>query len=183
MSTHRYPASSLYADHLRGAFGLAMTGGPLLLLDVASPVGLVLASLAALFVWFELRTGLRQMSSIEVSPEAITLRGPIGRRLAWAHLDRLRLAYYAPRRARSEGWLQLTLRGAGGPIRVDSTIEGFDHVLQRAVAAAAARDLVLDPTTQANLATLGLGGESAQDADLMHAPSRGARSGSARAIS
>jgi hypothetical protein len=69
----------------------------------------------------------------------------------------MRLAYYAPRRAQQDGWLQLTLRGRSGPaIRVDSTLDGFDDVLRRATGAAARNELSLDPATQANLAALGL---------------------------
>jgi hypothetical protein len=69
----------------------------------------------------------------------------------------MQLAYYAPRRARQDGWLQLTLRGPSGPaIRVDSTLDGFDDVLRRATGAAARNELPLDPATEANLAALGL---------------------------
>jgi len=53
--------------------------------------------------------------------------------------------------------LQLTLQGTSGrPIRIESTLEGFDQVLRRALAAVGHRELTLDPTTTANLAALGL---------------------------
>ena len=48
MSQHRYPMATLYADYGRVAFGLAATLGPLLLLDLARPVAMLLAALAAL---------------------------------------------------------------------------------------------------------------------------------------
>lgn len=156
MSEHRYPASSVYSDYGRVAFGLAVTLVPLLLVDIPAVIAALFAALAALFGWFGWRTWLRQRSSIELSPEAIALRGPFARRLDWHRLERLRLAYYAPRRSRQDGWLQLTLRGAGGrPIRIDSTLEGFDAVLAQAADAAAVRSLPLDPATAANLSTMG----------------------------
>jgi hypothetical protein len=155
MVRYRYPAATLLPDYLRVGFGLAVTAGPLLALDLATAMAVLLGALALLFAWFGVRTVLRQLSWIELSPTGIALCGPIRRQLPWQQVRRLQLAYYAPRRARQDGWLQLTLRGASGaPIKVDSTLEGFDEVLRRATGAAAANQVTLDPTTEANLAAL-----------------------------
>ena len=117
----RYPIASLYPDYLRAAFGVALTLGPLLLLEVADVVKAPLAVLGLLFAWFGIRTVSRHLSRVELSGSAIALRGPVSRHLAWGQLERMKLAYYAPRRSRDDGWLQLTLRGAGGrSIRLDS---------------------------------------------------------------
>ena len=188
MSRHHYPIGALSSDYMRVAVGLALTLGPLLLLELAAPIAWLLAVLAVLFFWFGLRTGLRQLSAVELSPQAIAIRGPFGRRLAWDELAHMKLAYYAPRgwgsarrrdrhleqgggrheRDESQrGWLQLTLQGPRGrPIRIESTLEGFDQVLRRAMAAAAHRQLELDPTTTANLSALGLDRSGATDAPL-----------------
>jgi hypothetical protein len=177
MSEHRYPASSVYSDYGRVAFGLAVTLVPLLLVDLPAIVAALFAALAALFGWFGWRTWLRQQSWIELSPEAIALRGPFGRRLDWHRLERLKLAYYAPRRSRQDGWMQLTLRGAGGPsIRIDSTLEGFDRVLERAAGAVVARSLPLDPASAANLSAMGYQprAEAAPNANLTGSPPQGA---------
>jgi hypothetical protein len=153
----RYPIESLYPDYLRTALGLVVTAGPLLLLDLAGAVAGVLAGLGLLFAWFGTRTVMRHLSRVEVSAEAISLCGPTARRLAWQDLERMRLAYYAPRRVRGDGWLQLTLCGRGGrPIRLDSTLAGFDRVLGQASQVAQAKALPLDAATHANLAALGL---------------------------
>lgn len=157
MEHYHYPTTSLVPDYLRGAFGLAITAGPLAALDLAQGVALLLSGLAVVFAWFGVRTALRQLSWVELSPADIALCGPIRRRLPWQEVRRMQLAYYAPRRAQQDGWLQLTLRGRSGPaIRVDSTLDGFDDVLRRATRAAARNELSLDPATQANLAALGL---------------------------
>jgi hypothetical protein len=162
MEHYRYPVTTLVPDYLRVAFGLAATAGPLLALDLARGVAVALSGLALLFAWFGVRTVLRQLSWIELSATDIALCGPIRRRLPWQRIRRLQLAYYAPRRARRDGWLQLTLRGRNGAaIRVDSTLDGFDGLLHRAVGVAARNDLALDSTTQANLAALGLTAGSA----------------------
>lgn len=174
MSKHHYPIGTLYSDYLRVAVGLALTLGPLLLLDLAAPIAWLLSALALLFVWFALRTGLRQLSVVELSPQGIAVHGPLGRSLAWDDLTRMKLAYYAPRawsgarrrdrqHERGErdegqrGWLQLSLQGTRGrKIRVESTLAGFDQVLRRAMAAVARKQLDLDLTTMANLSALGL---------------------------
>jgi hypothetical protein len=157
MSEHRYPTATIWADYLRAAGGLALTLGPLLLLDLASALAVLFAGLAVLFAWFGLRTALRQASRIELSPDGIAQRGPLERRLRWRELSRVKLAYYGPRRARERGWLQLTLKGSDRrAIRIDSTLDGFDRVMRQVKAAVAARDLPLDAATLSNLATLGV---------------------------
>lgn len=157
MSQHHYPATTLYGDYLRALFGLAVTGLPLVLVDVADPLAAVFAALALLFGWFGARTALRQASRIELSSEDIAIRGPVERRLPWSQLERVKLAYYAPRRAQDGGWLQLTLRGAAGrPIRLDSTLEDFDRVLHKVRDEADARSLPLDATTADNFTALGM---------------------------
>jgi hypothetical protein len=186
MSRHHYPIGTLSSDYLRVALGLALTLGPLLALELAAPIAWLLAGLAILFLWFGLRTGLRQLSAVELSPQGIAIRGPFGRELAWDELAHMKLAYYAPRgwggprrrerqHERGErdegrrGWLQLTLQGARGrPLRVESTLEGFDQVLRRAMAMAARRQLQLDPATTANLGALGL--DRAEPADTALRP-------------
>ena len=153
----RYSVASLYPDYLRTAFGLVVTVGPLLLLDLAGVVAGLLAGLGALFAWFGTRTVMRHLSRVELSGDAISLCGPAPRRLAWQDLDRMKLAYYAPSRSRDDGWLQLTLCGGGGrPILLDSTLSGFDRVLGQASRVAQAKALPLDAATHANLAALGL---------------------------
>ena len=83
----RYPIATLYGDYIRSAVGLVLTAVPLLLLDLAHGVALLLAALGLLFAWFGARTVLRHLSRVELSGNAIALRGPIARRVAWADLD------------------------------------------------------------------------------------------------
>ena len=189
MSTHHYPIGTLYSDYLRVAVGLALTVGPLLFLDLAAVIWWLLSILAILFAWFGLRTVLRQRSSVELGSDGVAIRGPLGGGVAWEDLARVKLAYYAPRSwstsrrrdpkpereerdDRQRGWLQLTLQATTGrPIRIESTLDGFDQVLRRTLAAATKKQLTLDPTTMANLAALGLDRDDPTPAALTPAAS------------
>lgn len=154
---HHYPSSAVYADYLRAGGGLAVTLGPLVLLDVAPVVGFVLGVLALLFGWFAVRTWRRQMSTLTVSERGLEVQGPNPRRLAWDELDEFRLAYFAPRGNRERGWFELTLKGArAATLRIDSSLDGFDRLLARTLAAARVRGVPLDAATLANLEALGL---------------------------
>lgn len=165
MSTHRFARASLYADYGRAAAGFALTFGPLVLLDPAPVLIWIFAALALLFAWFGLRTLVRQMSRVEMGPHRIALIGPRPKEILWERLREVRLSYFAPRRARRSrdlapadgpgGWLQLSLIDEGGRrLDLDSTLDGFPEVLARAHGIVRARDLPLDPATQANFAAV-----------------------------
>ena len=165
-SIHRYPTRSLAGDYARAGLGIALTGGPLLLLSPGSAMIWVLAPLALLFAAFGLRTAGRQTMQVEMSDEGIRASGPFGAAISWERLDVLRLRYFSSKRGRSrpedgEGWLQLALGSDGRKLRIDSALSDFDAVLARAVAQARTRGLALDETTRHNLHALGLIAEGA----------------------
>ena len=113
--------------------------------------------LTLLFAWFGARTLVRHLSRVELTASRIALEGPLPRSVAWEELREVRLAYFAPRRAHRRGWLQLTLRGRSRrPLRLESTLDGFEEVLRRVGQVAAGRELPLDPTTASNFAALGM---------------------------
>jgi hypothetical protein len=156
MSEHRYPPKELVGDYVRAALGVAATGGPLLFVP-ASPVMMwVLGGLAALFLAFGARTALRQTTVVRVDDAGITAIGPLGVSIAWSELGRLGLAYYSTRRDRSRGWMQLSVRGSGRSLRVDSTIDGFREIVAIAADHAEQRRLDLSPATIGNLVAMGI---------------------------
>ena len=153
---HVYPSSAMIGDYLRAAAGLVPTGALFATAPVGEVAGAVLGSFAAIFAVFGLRTALRHGTSLEMSETELRARGVWSETIAWAELDRMKLAYYSTRRDRKSGWMQLEVGAAGRRLRLDSRIGGFDQVVRRAAVAAAARGLELSEATVSNLQALGL---------------------------
>lgn len=151
----RYPPDALKADGLRAGAGLALTLGPFL---IAQPHPLIAAPLlagAALFGVFALRTGQRRFQRIAVDATGIRQHGPLGRAIRWDQVETVGLSYYSTRRDRQGGWMQLTVRGAGRRIAVESTLDGFDRVAAAVAAAVRGRGLPVSEATRDNFVSLG----------------------------
>lgn len=156
MSVHGYPPGAVWADYARAGAGLALVAVPLAVLPTAPAVTALLTVVAVLFGSYGAGTVARHLTRIEIDEEAVSAHALMRRVLAWRDLDGFRLSYYATRRDRSKGWLELTLCAGRRRLKVDSRLNGFDDVLRRAVAAARRRRLPLDPATISNLQQLGL---------------------------
>lgn len=156
MSTHHYPPGTLYGDYLRAGVGLAVTGGPLVFLQPSAVVAIVLGCLAALFAFFALRTVCRQLTVVEVTPEAISTRGPGGKRFAWGDIERVRLDYFSTRRDSENGWMQLKLMAGRRQIRIDSTVDDFGLVAASVASAATVSGAAMTDTTRGNFQALGI---------------------------
>jgi hypothetical protein len=153
---HAYPASAMVGDYLRAAAGLVPVGILFATLPVGAVAAGVLGSFAAIFGAFGLRTALRHGTSVEMTDTELRARGLRRSTIHWDELDYMRLAYYSTRRDRRSGWMQLDLRAGGARVRLDSRIDGFDQVVHRAAAVAAARGLPLNEATWSNLQALGI---------------------------
>ncbi len=163
-SLHRYPARAVLLDYLYSGLGLLFTLGPLGLAASAGPAAWVLGGLGALFAVYGARTALRHRTCLRVSEEEIVAGGLLRRHLLWSRLTRCTLGYYATRRNRARGWMQLTLKAGGRSLRIDSQIEGFDRIVRRAAHAAQRRGIAFDNTTQENLRALGITAGDAEPA-------------------
>lgn len=150
----RYRRQPLAADMARAGIGIALTGGPLLFVEAVPATLAIFGGLAALFALFGVRTALRYASAIELEPDEVVVKGALGGRIAWQQVTGMKLGYYTTRRDRQGGWMQLTLQGGGRRLRFDSTLEGFDRLVRRAVLAASANDIALSDATLANLAAM-----------------------------
>lgn len=156
MSTYRYPAAALRADYLRAGIGAALTGG-LAILAGGEPVAVALLSACALlFLAFGLRTWRRQRLAIALDDEAISTSGSRCVTLPWRELTAVKLRYYATRRDRSGGWMQLNLAAGGRRLSVESSLDGFAAIAGRAARAAEVNGVILDPATSSNLLALGV---------------------------
>ena len=119
---------------------------------------IILLVLAAVFAGFGLQTLLRHRTTFKVSEEEIVAR-PWGTRLRWRELTDVRLEYYALERNSKRGWMQLTLQSGRRRLRMDSRLDGFLEIAQRAADSAHARQLRLNPTTMTNFGALKIGVE------------------------
>jgi hypothetical protein len=153
----RYPRQTLWADYVRAGIGAVLCGLPLLLVDVNPWFAVLLAAGFVLFAAFFLRTALRQRTRYVLSAETLCADGPAGTLVEWNRLDRMKLSYFSTKRDRSDGWMQLAVGSAGGRVvKVDSALDGFYDIVERAARAAEAIGLPLSVATRANLRSMGI---------------------------
>ena len=104
-----------------------------------------------------MRTALRQRTRYVLGPDTLCADGPAGSMVEWNRLDRLKLSYFSTKRDRSGGWMQLAVGSAGGrTVKVDSALEGFYDIVERAAQAAETNGLELSVATRANLRSMGI---------------------------
>jgi hypothetical protein len=156
MTRHAYPSSAMVGDYLRAAAGFVPTAAILVIAPAGTVATGILGGLAALFSVFGIRTALRHGTRVEMTEIGLSASGPLGAAIRWNELDSIKLAYYSTRRDRRDGWMQLELRAGGSHIRLDSRIDGFPALVERAARAAEARGLELSAATAANLEALGV---------------------------
>ena len=92
-----------------------------------------------------------------LGPDTLCADGPAGGLVEWSRIDRLKLSYFSTKRDRSGGWMQLTVGSAGGrAVKIDSSLDGFHDVVERAAYAAREVGLALSEATRANLRAMGI---------------------------
>lgn len=151
--TYRYPWRAMLPDYARALLGILCTMTPLILMDLSIVVVGVLVFVAMIFVLFAAQAVLRHATRILVSEREIRAR-PLGGRIAWDSLTRLKLAYFSLRRDGRGGWMELKMQSGRRTLRIDSRLNGFTEVVRQAAAAARHACLDLDTSTLSNLATL-----------------------------
>ncbi len=151
-----YPARTLWPDYARAGIGLSIALLPMPWVPAGSFGNWLLGLLALLFGGFAAMTWMKQRSTVRMNPDGIRIHGPVGKVIAWNTLDRLALRFYSTRKERGHGWMQLKLSGGGATVTIDSNLDRFNLVAARAARAAAENALALDPTTLANLESLGV---------------------------
>ena len=158
MREFHYPTRALAGDYARAGIGLLVTLGPLLFVPASPVMMVILGGLAALFFAFGARTALRQWTVVRMDDAGIAADGLLRAQIAWSELEGLALAYYSTRRDRTRGWMQVTMKGRGSRLRIDSTIDGFSDIVRTATRHAEQRGLGLSPATMGNLAAMGIDG-------------------------
>lgn len=160
-TTHRYTLAALSGDGLRALGGLAICLFVLMAVGVYGFVLYLFIALTVLFAAYGLQLIERALTRVELDPVRIRAFGPRNRDIAWNELAAVKLHYYRTRRRGRDGWLQLKLKSraqGSGALTVDSHLDGFESIARAAHAAAIANNLVLNDTTTANFAAIGIGG-------------------------
>jgi hypothetical protein len=153
----RYPRQTLWADYMRASAGVLLCGLPLLFLEVNHWLALILLAGFVLFALFLVRTTLRHHTRYLLAIDTLCADGPAGGVVEWNRLDRLKLSYFSTKRDRSNGWMQLTVGSVGGrAVKIDSSLDGFHDVVERAAQAAKVTGLTLTTATRANLRAMGI---------------------------
>lgn len=156
MTRLHYSRTALRADYIRAGAGVALTFGPLAAVPVTSVAGVVLGGLGLLFVAFGCRTWLRQRSEVVATDDGISLNALQERKIAWHDLTGVELRYYATRRDRARGWMQLTLMSDNTKLRMESTLDRFEVIAEAVSLAAGRKGIALSPSTLDNLKALGI---------------------------
>jgi hypothetical protein len=153
----RYPRHTLWADYARAGAGVVLCGAPLLLADVNRWVAVLLGAGFVLFSLFLGRTVLRQLTRFRLGSDTLCADGPAGSIVEWERIDRLKLGYYSTKRDRTSGWMQLSVGSSGHRlVRIDSSLDGFHDIVERAAHAAEAHQVELSAATRANLRSMGI---------------------------
>jgi len=153
----RYPRQTLWADYGRASAGALLCGVPLLVIEVNHWLALFLLAGCALFILFLVRTALRDRTRYLLGADTLCADGPAGGIVEWRRLDRLKLSYFSTKRDRSDGWMQLAVGSTGGrTVKIDSSLDGFHDVVERAAHAAGETGLTLSEATRANLRAMGI---------------------------
>ena len=154
MSRHRYRGRALAVDYVQAAAGVGATGGIAAFANALPIWTYVFGGLALMFLAYGVRTALRQLTVVECSETGLAAEGPRPISIAWKDVRDVRLRYFSTRRDRSGGWLQLTVAGPRGAIRLDSGLEDFATVARRAIGEARRNGLPLGPDTTVNAQAL-----------------------------
>lgn len=158
MSTHQYKSDVLKPDYMRGGIGFGLMALFLAFAPVGSVMWYIFMALALLFGGFVVKTYRKAQHLIQVTDEAIGKTGAGETIISWNDLAELRLRAFSVRRNDDSGWLELTLGAGDKKIVIESTIDDFDSILQKAGAVALQNNLALIDTTRENLATVGIDG-------------------------
>ena len=163
MTELRYPLRALWASYARAFVGVAMMAGLLISAQPGATVTVVLLGLAAVFLVYGLRTALRHATCHGFDERGVFAIGPVSRAIEWGDVVSVKLGYYTTKRDGyttkrdgTSGWWQLDIKGRKSTMRIDSTLDGFAALAERAVREARARGVELSPTTIENLGSFGI---------------------------
>ncbi|MFL2916989.1 MAG: hypothetical protein ACJZ2I_01995 [Thalassobaculaceae bacterium] len=157
MTIFHYPMNALRGDYLRGAIGLFVTVGLLVAATKITIFQYIFAAGALLFLGFFLRTAQRHLTTFSFSNDTFQANGPLGKNISLPAVIDIRLRYFSTRKDRTGkgGWFELTIRDPKSKISVDSTINGFEQIMQHCVNTIHQNKLTPSETTIENFSSAG----------------------------
>ncbi|WP_193172288.1 hypothetical protein [Nisaea nitritireducens] len=157
MSLHGYQKGSITGDYVRGGLGFAVTAFPVAFAPMIGTFQIVFVLIALVFAGFIGKTWLRAQTRFEVDDAGIRALGPLGKEIRWPDLAVMDLRYYSTQKEKDKGWMHLVLKDRNGAkIAIESTLDGFEAVLEHAASAASKNSLGLTQTTTDNLVAAGI---------------------------
>ncbi len=156
MTEQRYNLRGLRASYARAAVGTGLMVWILVTAQAGVTGTLLLSVLAAVFLIYGLRTALRHTTRYGFDERGVVAIGPVSRAIEWGDVVNVKLSYYTTKRDGTSGWWQLDIKGRNSTMRIESTLDGFGALAERAVREARARGVELSPTTIDNLRPLGI---------------------------
>lgn len=156
MTELRYPFSALVWDYARGIAGLVLCIVILVTNEWQNQWMWLFVGLTVLFAVYTMTTIAKNVARFRVSEEGIECGGFRKQSIRWGDLSELALRYYPTSRSRKKGWMTLTLKAKGNPVKIESNLPGFTEIATRAAWAAKENKLMVDRVTADNLAALGV---------------------------
>ena len=145
----------MVSDYLVSGGGLALSMPPLVVFDLPALTVWILGLMSFGFAVHGLGVVHRQRIRVEADEDGLWFSPP-RRRIAWNEITRFGLSYFSTRRDGARGWMELKVASPAATLRVDSRLERFHELVDRAWSAASHCGVEPDPTTRANLEALGM---------------------------
>ena len=163
-SVHLYSLQNLGGDYIRSISGAVICLLPLAIAlgedDGISGALLLFPFFAALFGLYLANTVIKQLSSVRVDDQEISITGLAARTVKWEDLSGLKLSYFTTWRGGEKGWMQLRLKSPTGAVCISSSLTGFADIVQFAVRMVDLKNLSLDDATLNNLNDFGFADRS-----------------------
>jgi hypothetical protein len=160
-----YPSGAMYKDYGQAAAGAVIFGIPLVYAHSNIYAVVILGAIVLMFLSFAWSTWRRHRTVIAVTDDGIWTEGASRAALRWTEITRVDLRYFSTKRERGRGgpatdegtgWMQLRLDGAGGTIKVDSSVHDFRDLATRVMRAIEQHRLTMTESADVNFAAMGL---------------------------
>ncbi len=166
MKTYTYSTREINKEYRRAGLGISLSLLPLLLLEPSSVIVFILGSVLCLFLLYGARTYERSRTHICITASEISSVGIRKKAIKWEELEAVKLSYFSTRRDGENGWMQLKLKGRGVRLRIESTLDDFEGLVETCAGVARQKNLMMDPSTVRNLRAIRVDAVDSGNVDL-----------------